>query len=172
MTTIINLYTGLYSDNINKKVPGTAFGAIMVTGSDSNHRAKYDPSSTYMTVWMNNIAQLFEKIAEQPTLPESISLFTHVWNNNVHTMCKKLLSIFTELKDHDPSLWMVIDLKLRRKNKSYYEYHDEMKRILIALLTINKRINTFTVYFNATHPVNCGDMRLAQNLAEHALITG
>ena len=118
MATIINLYTGIYSDNINKTIPGTAFGAIMATGSDSSHRTAYDPSATYMTVWMENIAQLFERLADQSTLPESITLFTHVWNNNVHIMCKKLLSIFNELKDHDPSLWVVLDLKLRRKNKS------------------------------------------------------
>lgn len=172
MTTIINLYTGLYSDNINKQIPGTAFGALMVTGSESKHKSAYDANSTYMTVWMENIAQLLERIAEQSALPESLSIFTHVWNNNVHTMCKKLLSIYNELKDHDSSLWVVLDLKLRRKNKSYYEYHDKMKRIVIALLTINKRVKTFNVYFNATHPFNCGDMRLAQNLAEHALIAG
>lgn len=172
MTTIINLYTGLYSDNINKEVPGTAFGVIMVTGSDSSHRSAYDASSTYMNVWMENIACLLSRLAEQSALPESLSLFTHVWNNNVHIMCKKLQSIFNELRDHDPSLWVVLDLKLRRKNKSYYEYHDAMKRIVTALLTINKRVKTFNVYFNATHPANCGDMRLAQNLAEHALIAG
>lgn len=172
MTTIINLYTGLYSDNINKQIPGTAFGALMVTGSDSSHKSAYDTKATYMTMWMSNIAQLLERIAEQSALPESLSLFTHVWNNNVHTMCKKLLSIYNELKEHNPSLWVVLDLKLRRKNKSYYEYHNEMKRIVLALLTINKRVKTFNVYFNATHPANCGDMRLAQNLAEHALIAG
>lgn len=169
---IINIYTGLYSDNINKEIPGTAFGAIMSAGGESKHTSTYDPNATYMVLWMDNMASLLEKIADQCTLHESITLFTHVWNNNVHIMCKKLLSIFNELKDHEPTLWKVLDLKLRRKNKSYYEYHVSMKRIVIALLTINRRIKTFTVYFNATHPFNCGDMRLAQNLAELALTTG
>lgn len=170
--SIINLYTGMFSDNINKEKQGTAISVILMCGSESKHMTKYDPTQTYMPLWMDTIAHMLEQVAEQATLPSTLSVFVHMWNNNVHTMCKKLFSIYNELNSHDQTFWSVLPLKLRRKNKSYYEYHDAMMRIVTSLLIINQRVDNFMVHFNATMPYHCGDMRTAQQLAERALIDG
>lgn len=171
MKQCIDIYTAVHSDNINKQKPGSAFGAVCVGKVNTQTRAAYDEDKTYLPMWMASMSVIIGSIANGSLGYESVTLLIHTWTPNINKMCKKLQSIFEQLKDLDEEAWDVVEIKLRRSNRTKYEYHDDMAAILLHLLHLNKHVPT-QVQFCITSPKKATQMSVAHQKAELALING
>lgn len=169
MTQCIDMYTGVFTDNIDKKKPGAAFGAVMVNKHRVATTSNYDPASTYLQIWMKNIAEQLDAIAKSPLTDTEVTMFVHTWTPNINKMCVKMQSVFDQLKSYDEDAWDVLDIKLRRANRQRYEYHNDMVTIVKSLLVLNRRPNTkFSFQFVVTSPRKQQHMGVAYQKAELA----
>lgn len=171
MNQCIDIYTGVYADNIDKKKPGAAFGAVCVGKGGNSSTSSYDPNMSYMQIWMTEIAALLSEIPVDHLSYDSLYLMIHTWTPNINKMCKKMQSIFDQLKELNEDAWDVLDIKLRRANRSRYEYHAEMKKIVRSLLLLNRRIK-LTFSFKVSSPRHHPHMGIAYQKAEVALDRG
>ena len=122
-----------------------------------------------MQLWMSSMADLLQTlptVALANNTAEEMMIGIHTWTPNINKMCVKLASIYNEMKEYDESAWSVIEIKLRRKNGTKYEYHNEMKQILMVLLQTSKIIK-LNVKFSATNPKFQPEMGVAQ---QHAIL--
>lgn len=170
MKQCIDVYTGTHADNINKKVPGSAFGVVLVGKVNKQTRSTYDENLTYMHLWFKSMDQIVKNIANGNLGYDSVTLFIHTWTPNINRMCWKMQSIFDELKDYDEAAWDVLEIKLRRKNRQRYEYHAEMKSIMLHLLQLNKAV-PLLLKFCVTSPKKAREMSVAHQMAETEIVT-
>lgn len=171
MKQVIDIYTGTFSDNIDKKIKGTGFAAICKGKHGSATVTAYNEELSYMELWMKEMASILGQFQFDVTQFDGCVIAIHTWTPNLNLMCKKLHSIYNELKSYDEDMWDVVTLKLRRKNRSKYPYHDDAVSIVLSLLRINQTM-PLNVLFLVTAPKKQPVMGLAYQKAEVALNDG
>lgn len=167
MTQCIDIYTGVFTDNIEKKRSGSAFGAVLVGKGGNSSSGVYNPNMTYMQIWMTEIATYISEIPVDHLSYDSLTLFVHTWTPNINKMCAKMQSIFNQMKDLNEDAWDVLDVKLRRANRQRYEYHAEMRQIVRSLLQLNRRTK-LNFQFKVSAPRKFPLMGIAYQKAETA----
>lgn len=168
MKQCIDIYTGLHSDNIKQEQTGSAFGLVLAGKVTKQTRGVYDKDKTYMQLWFASMAPIIRNIANGSAGYDSVTLFIHTWTPNLNKILKKLQSILDQMKDYDEASWPVIDIKLRKSNQQKYEYHDDMKDIMLHLLQLNKMVPT-DVKFCVTSPTRSPEMLVAYQHAKLAM---
>jgi len=170
MNTQINIFTGHFTDNIEKKNPGVSFGAVIVRDSEVITSDEFSLTDSYLTLWLKSVLGILKQLEEVsvqrklvPNLEMSVQVFAA--HKNVIAISRKLQDIFDELKRHKTDVTKLLHVKLRRANRSFYDYHDTMVEIVTTLLAIHANTSTFRFQF-ASLPKTNPHMRTAQQHAE------
>lgn len=159
MKQIIDIYTATYADHREKEYQGTAFAALIKGKKGTVVYANSYKTLTYIDVWMKEMAMLLARITINPTEFDDAVIHIHSWTPNVNRMSKKLLSVYDELKQYDDEkIWKNASVMLRRKNRTFYPYHNDLMKIINTLLVLNKRI-PLTLVCKATSPHRTIEMK-------------
>lgn len=170
MKQCIDIFTAVYTDNKEKKYKGTGYGAIVVTKTKRRSFSEYNPNTTYLQMWMEETSSLLEQLIGGDTIHdfESLVIGLHTYESNTGRILEKIKKVFVQMKDYEEDSWDVVELKLRRSNKTYYPYHDAMVQIVFLLLNYNKHTPVQLVLFTQKKK-NIPEMTLALQKAEAAV---
>ena len=169
MKTNIDVFTGHYTDNVNKVRKGVSFGAVIERDGRVMLEDKYSIEGTYMTIWLDGVLSILkqlEEVSKQRKLVADLDLTVRVYmcHKNVYQIARKMQDVFDELKVMDCDVTALLARKMHRKNRSKYDYHDTLIEIVTTLLTINRNA-AFDFRFNALPPSH-KSMRTAQQHAD------
>lgn len=170
MKQCIDIYTACYADNKEKKLKGTGFGALIVTKTKKQTISGHSDTLSYLDLWMEEMATVIEGLLGTGVVHtfESVALAIHTYEMNTGKVLQKLKKVYDEVKQYGPDSWDIVELKLRRANKTYYPYHNAMLRIVMTMLQYNVTIPLNVILF--TKKVKGNDqMTIALQKAEAAL---
>lgn len=172
MKQCIDIYTACYADNKEKKYKGVGFGAVVVTKTKRRTFSEFSNDSTYLEIWMDEVATLLESLIGNGVVHdfESVALGIHTYEMNTGKVMQKIKKVYEQLRQYDSESWDVVDLKLRRANKPYYPYHDAMVRIVKVMLQYDKSIPLTLILFTKKLK-GVPEMTLALQHAEKAVIS-
>jgi hypothetical protein len=187
MTTInFKLYTGVFYDREGTKdewMTGTGYGCILslTDHGQTSKRAHstYSESATYMNSWVTNTCErvtrtcgLIERHHLNGTQGDRYALDVYSAIPNVVNLGKKLTSVFNEIRglasDKPEIIDRLIHRKLQRKNRTKMDGHDDLYKMMKALLSTRSTLGTsgilFDVHFGGL-PQTQDSMRSAVQLA-------
>lgn len=170
MKQCVDIYTACYTDNKEKKLKGTGFGALIVTKTKKQSISEYSDTLSYLELWMEEMADILESMLGADVVHEfeGMTLALHTYEMNTGRVLQKLKKVYDQMKEYGPDCWDVVELKLRRSNKTYYTYHTAMVRIVNTLLNYNASIPLQLMLFTKKVKGN-EQMTIALQKAESAL---
>lgn len=170
-TIKFDVFTGHYTDSINKAIPGCAFGVSVEKDGKKKLMSTYYPEDTYMTAWLKGVIRFFANLNKMidTGIFTGDALFVNVYmfHKNVTPIAKKIGKVYWDLRSYVSEVEHMIGIKMRKANKSLYAYHDLLVQLVTLLLEINTKVD-LNVRFDALQPTN-SNMRTAQQEAEDCL---
>lgn len=144
-TAVLDYYTAYYTDSIQKEQEGIAFAAVRVSNDEKTKIiASHDGNETYMTMWLKSVANILEELDARITqkLDSEYTMLVNIWvgHPNIIAIGKKLTSIIKDCQNYDQDMSRIVELKLKKRNGTKYNHHDYQKRIVMAMLSLDKKL--------------------------------
>lgn len=134
----LDIYTGHYTDNKN----GASFNSIIsIDGQiDDKQFNLYGESDTYQTIYITGCLTTLNFLTTL-TFPQAPTFALHSVHNNTSKLMKRIEDVFNNVRKYNaisPSqIREVIDLKMRRSNRSKFDNHDQIVDIVMSLMTLH-----------------------------------
>lgn len=136
-----NLYTAHYTDNDETRL--VAHAMVVDQEGVLKIRRQHSDTMSYMDIRLDALVQFFERvkqvvangfIGDVPTIDVTI----HGCNSNFNQLAAKIGKVYRDLKTFEEDVSDVLELKLRRANRSKYTHHDLQFKLVSLMLQINR----------------------------------
>lgn len=139
-----HVYTAHYTEHESNKL--MAHSLLVDQDGVSKLIKQTSTEMTYMQIRLDALCQFFERVekAIEPAITayNSITVTVYGCNSNFNKLAVKLGSVYRDLQPlaENGDVVGLLNLKLRRKDRSYYPHHRLMVRLMSSLLRLSTKV--------------------------------
>jgi hypothetical protein len=143
-----NIRLDVYTAHYTKHEPTNLIAHSLLVDQDGAVKLIKQTSNTmtYMQIRLDELCKLFERIekAIEPAINSYESMVVTVYgcNSNFNKLAVKLASVYRDLQPLASSCGVVdlLNLKLRRRDRSYYIHQNLLVRLMSSLLRLSTKV--------------------------------
>lgn len=134
----LDIYTAHHTDNKH----GASFNAVItVDGNiDDKQFNLYGADDTYQTIFIKGTGETLAFLKNLPFV-QDLHITLHTAHSNITKLMKRIEDVFDNVRKYNnvgtSQIRQLIDMKLRRGNRSKFDQHEELVEIVMSLMAFH-----------------------------------